>query len=197
MIGGRSAEWEPGHRSAGWRQMTTEVPFSDQLEAWLSADGPKTIGDLGRVFSEKSFAVTILFLMFVPALPLPTGGVTHVFEVIVVLLAVEMIIGARSIWLPARWKDRALGATTTEKGNPVHDAADSLAGAILQASGGLLVPPTVVPEDPRRRLRGFGDRVCGRPPVLRSRHVPSCWAPCSSLLPSFSKMCSPWRLASA
>ena len=98
--------------------MTTEAAFSDQLEAWLTTDGTKTIGDLGRVFSEKSFAVTILFLMFFPALPLPTGGVTHVFEVITVLLAVEMMIGARSIWLPARWKDRALGATTTEKAIP-------------------------------------------------------------------------------
>ncbi len=98
--------------------MTTESAFSDQLETWIKADGSKTIGDLGRVFSEKSFAVTILFLMFFPALPLPTGGVTHVFEVITVLLAVEMMIGARSIWLPARWKDRALGATTTEKAIP-------------------------------------------------------------------------------
>ena len=98
--------------------MTTELAFSDQLETWLNADGSKTIGDLGRVFSEKSFAVTILFLMFFPALPLPTGGVTHVFELITVLLAAEMMLGARSIWLPARWKDRALGATTTEKAIP-------------------------------------------------------------------------------
>jgi hypothetical protein len=98
--------------------MMTEVAFSDQLETWLKADSSKTIGDLGRVFSEKSFAVTILFLMFFPALPLPTGGITHVFEVITILLAVEMMIGARSIWLPARWNDRALGATTTEKAIP-------------------------------------------------------------------------------
>lgn len=97
---------------------TTGAAFSDQLESWLNADGTKTIGDLGRVFSEKSFAVTILFLMFFPALPLPTGGVTHVFEVIAVLLAVEMVIGARSIWLPARWRDRALGATATERAIP-------------------------------------------------------------------------------
>jgi hypothetical protein len=118
MIVSSSAESGRVLTSAGWRQMSTEVPFSDQLEAWLDADGPKTIGDLGRVFSEKSFAVTILFLMFFPALPLPTGGITHVFEGIAVLLAVEMIIGARSIWLPARWRDRALGTTTTEKAIP-------------------------------------------------------------------------------
>ena len=98
--------------------MASEDAFSDQLESWLASDSPKTIGDLGSVFAEKSFAVTILFLMFVPALPLPTGGVTHVFEVITVLLAAELVIGARSIWLPARWRDRTLGATTTGKAIP-------------------------------------------------------------------------------
>lgn len=94
------------------------VPFSDQLESWLAADGPKTIGNLGDVFAEKSFAVTILFLMFVPALPLPTGGITHVFEVVTVLLAAELVIGARSIWLPARFRDRSLGPTTTGRAVP-------------------------------------------------------------------------------
>jgi hypothetical protein len=98
--------------------MATDDPFSDQLEAWLQGDGPKTIGDLGQVFSQKSFAVTILFLMFVPALPLPTGGLTHVFEVIAILLAGEMVIGVRSIWLPERWKNRSLGETTTTKALP-------------------------------------------------------------------------------
>jgi hypothetical protein len=95
-----------------------DAVFSDQLAAWLRSDGPKTIGDLGVVFAEKSFAVTILFLMFIPALPLPTAGVTHVFEVITILLAAELVIGARTIWLPTRWRDRTLGPATTEKALP-------------------------------------------------------------------------------
>jgi hypothetical protein len=56
--------------------------------------------------------------MIVPALPLPTGGVSHVFEVIAILIAAQMVAGRRTIWLPARWKRRELGATTTEKGIP-------------------------------------------------------------------------------
>ncbi|NNN02235.1 MAG: exopolysaccharide biosynthesis protein [Acidimicrobiaceae bacterium] len=98
--------------------MTGESTFSAQLKAWVESDGPKTIGDLGVTFAEKSFAVTILFLMFIPALPLPTGGITHVFEVITMLLAGEVVIGARSIWLPARWRDRALGPATIGKAVP-------------------------------------------------------------------------------
>ena len=62
--------------------MQTEEPFSKQLEDWLKSDSPKTLGGLGAVFEEKSFAVAILLLMFIPALPLPTGGITHVFEAI-------------------------------------------------------------------------------------------------------------------
>ena len=92
--------------------------FSDQLERWLESDEPKTLGTMGDVFAEKSFAVTILLLMFVPALPLPTGGITHVFEVITVLLAAQMVLGRRTIWLPKRWQRRELGATLTGKAIP-------------------------------------------------------------------------------
>jgi hypothetical protein len=96
----------------------TREPFSDQLEGWLRSDAPKTVGTLGEVFREKSFAVTILLLMFVPALPAPTGGITHVFEAIAILLGAEMVAGARTIWLPAKWRDRELGDTATAKTIP-------------------------------------------------------------------------------
>src|SRR5215212_3890270 len=92
--------------------------FSDQLEEWLTSDDPKTVGRLGEVFGEKSFAVTVLFLMFIPAIPAPTGGITHVFEAITVLLGAEMVMGARTIWLPARWRDRELGERATQKAIP-------------------------------------------------------------------------------
>ena len=93
-------------------------PFSTQLERWLQSSDPKTVGRLGEVFGEKSFAVAVLLLMFVPAIPAPTGGITHIFEVITTLLGAEMVIGARTIWLPARWRDRELGETTTKKAVP-------------------------------------------------------------------------------
>jgi hypothetical protein len=94
------------------------VAFSDQLEDWLTSEDPKTVGRLGEVFGEKSFAVTVLFLMFIPAIPAPTGGITHIFEAITVLLGGEMVMGARTIWLPARWRDRELGERATQKAIP-------------------------------------------------------------------------------
>jgi hypothetical protein len=93
-------------------------PFSDELERWLRSDGEKTLGSMSTVFAERSFAAMILLLMILPATPLPTGGVTHVFEVITVLLGLQMVIGRRTIWLPARFARRSLGATTTDKAIP-------------------------------------------------------------------------------
>jgi hypothetical protein len=57
--------------------------------------------------------------MFVPALPLPTGGVTHVFEVITIVLGAEMVAGRQTIWLPDRWRRRELGATITGRAIPL------------------------------------------------------------------------------
>ena len=98
--------------------MKAGEPFSDELERWLRTDDDKTLGGLSEVFGERSFAVTIVLLMILPATPLPTGGITHVFEVITVLLGLELVIGRKTIWLPNRWKRRKLGATTTDKAIP-------------------------------------------------------------------------------
>jgi hypothetical protein len=93
-------------------------PFSVQLERWLKSDEDKTIGALGEVFAEKSFAVTVLLLMFIPALPLPTGGISHVFEAITILVAGQMVIGRRMLWLPKSARRRELGASMVEKALP-------------------------------------------------------------------------------
>jgi hypothetical protein len=77
---------------------------SDQLERWLQAEGEKTLGSIIELFEEKSFALLFILLLGVPALPLPTGGATHVFEIIAALLAVQLIAGRDRIWLPQRWR---------------------------------------------------------------------------------------------
>jgi hypothetical protein len=96
-------------------QQLVPVRVSDELERWLRGDQPKTLGSLIDVFGERSFAIVFVLLMAVPALPLPTGGVTHVFEVITMLLALELIVGRRTIWLPARWRKLQIGGESKEK----------------------------------------------------------------------------------
>ena len=89
--------------------------FSKKLESWLKSGRPKTLGNLNMAFGGKSFAVAILVLMSIPALPLPTGGLTHIFEIISLLLAGEMVLGVKEIWLPRRFQHLKAG-TILERG---------------------------------------------------------------------------------
>jgi hypothetical protein len=95
--------------------MPDEQRLSDRLEGWFRAPGPKTVGSLIELFGEKSFAVLFVLLLALPALPLPTGGVTHLFELIAMLLALELIVGRRTVWLPERWRRRELGPAAQKR----------------------------------------------------------------------------------
>jgi hypothetical protein len=88
---------------------------SDSLEDWLQGDSDKTLGSLVELFEEKSFAILFVVLLGVPALPLPTGGVTHVFEIIAVLLALQLIVGRDEIWLPERWRKIEIAGPKQQK----------------------------------------------------------------------------------
>ncbi len=78
--------------------------LSDELGRWLNSPGEKTLGSLIELFEKKSFAILFVLLLGPSALPLPTGGATHVFELIATLLALELIVGRDQIYLPRRWR---------------------------------------------------------------------------------------------
>lgn len=90
-------------------------PFSDQLEVWLKTKGKKTLADLDTVFGPKSFAVIFLLLMAAPALPIPTGGITHIFEIIVMFLCLQLMIGRETIWLPKKWRRMSINRPSQVK----------------------------------------------------------------------------------
>jgi hypothetical protein len=89
--------------------------FSQELEEWLNSDKPKTVKGISDVFAEKSFAVVFLVFMSLPALPIPTGGITHVLELIVMLVAIELIVGHKAIWVPKKWRNKSVGKTIEKK----------------------------------------------------------------------------------
>jgi hypothetical protein len=78
-------------------------PVSERLDRWLAGDADKTLGSLLGVFEEKGFAIAFVLLLSVSALPLPTGGATHVLEIVAILLALQLTAGREQIWLPKRW----------------------------------------------------------------------------------------------
>jgi hypothetical protein len=94
----------PGSPAAADKSSAPPQNVSDELERWLGGDGDKTLGSLIETFGERGFAVLFVLLLGVPALPLPTGGATHVFEIIAMLLALQLIAGRDEIWLPRRWQ---------------------------------------------------------------------------------------------
>ncbi len=95
---------------------TQPARHSDELEQWLNDEASeKTLGGLVEAFGEKSFAILFVLLLGVPALPVPTGGATHVFEVIAALVALQLIIGRRTVWLPKRWLGLRLGGERQQR----------------------------------------------------------------------------------
>jgi hypothetical protein len=83
--------------------------FSVTLDKWLRSRKKKTLENLIELFQEKAFAIIFLLMMALPALPLPTGGVTHVTELITMLGALQMVIGRKTIWLPQKWLKKDIG----------------------------------------------------------------------------------------
>jgi hypothetical protein len=114
MTGGPD-DLDPAVAAAATTDPSPDKKLSDELQEWLNGDGDRTLGALVDAFGEKSFAIIFVVLLGVPALPLPTGGATHVFEIIAALLALELIVGRRQVWLPERWKGLKLGGDKQQK----------------------------------------------------------------------------------
>ena len=66
---------------------TGDVDLSGELEDWLDEDPHKTFGEMVDVFEERGFAIAVALTLSVPALPLPTGGVSHAFEAVALVVA--------------------------------------------------------------------------------------------------------------
>lgn len=84
------------------------VTFSAKLKSLLDRKERLTFQTLLNAFAEKSFSILFLFLLAIPALPLPTGGATHVLEIIAMLLAIELLTGRKTVWLPKKWLHKTL-----------------------------------------------------------------------------------------
>ena len=84
---------------------------SEQIDRWLDESDDHTVGALLELFEEKSFALLFILLLGVSALPLPTGGATHVFDIIAVLTAAQLVVGRDEVWVPQRWRKLQLAGS--------------------------------------------------------------------------------------
>jgi len=99
--------------------MGKQIEFSTELHNFLNSKTPNTIKNLEDVFDERSFAIIYLLLMALPALPVPTGGISHVFEIVCMLVAIEQIIGLKTIWLPKKYRNKELPSFIVTKALPI------------------------------------------------------------------------------
>lgn len=82
------------------RTHNKQQKLSSRLSHLLELRKSIRLDELNHLFAEKSFAVAFILLMITAALPLPTGGITHIFELVAIVLAIEMILNRQEIWLP-------------------------------------------------------------------------------------------------
>ncbi|MGC6455724.1 MAG: exopolysaccharide biosynthesis protein [Coraliomargaritaceae bacterium] len=66
-----------------------------------SARGP-SIGELCEALGEKGFGLLLVILSLPSALPLPAPGYSTPFGIALALLALQMLTGRRSLWLPRK-----------------------------------------------------------------------------------------------
>lgn len=95
----------------------TSAPLSDRLAEALD-DEELTLGRLTDVLDEGSIALVLLVLLAPSALPIPTGGVTNVLELVALLSAVQLALGRQELWLPSRFARHRFGPTFKEKAAP-------------------------------------------------------------------------------
>src|SRR5215212_7179671 len=101
----------------GMLAWVSDTTLSDELESFLQEEDV-TLGRLNGMLDERSFALVLMLLMLPSALPLPTGGVTHVLELFAIVVVLQMIVGRTELWLPRRLADHRLGTMFTDKAAP-------------------------------------------------------------------------------
>ncbi len=83
--------------------------MSDLLKAEvLSDEPPGTLGDLLDSLEGRGLAAALGFLAFPIALPLPLPGISTIFGLPMLVIAVQLVLRRKSLWLPARLRKKQL-----------------------------------------------------------------------------------------
>jgi hypothetical protein len=78
-------------------------PLDTEIADWATGDDT-SIGSLVDLFGSRAFAVVFVILLAPSALPIPTGGVTHILEIAAMLIALQLLVGRTELWVPQKWR---------------------------------------------------------------------------------------------
>ncbi len=82
----------------------THCSLAETLEHTLSShneEGP-SIGELTEAVGDKGFGLLLIILSLPSALPVPAPGYSTPFGIAIALIALQMLIGRHTVWLPGR-----------------------------------------------------------------------------------------------
>ena len=80
-----------------------------------SAQGQVTLDELFTIAGDRTFYFLFLLLSLPSALPLPAPGYAAPFGIVIILLAVQWISGARQPWVPHSWRAKGVNRQQVEK----------------------------------------------------------------------------------
>ena len=96
---------------------------------------------------EKVFGIVLLLLAFPSALPVPAPGYSTPFGIMIFLIAGQLVLGRKSLWLPASWQRKTIKTEKLQgvlkKGLPWLKKVEAIAHPrlpmVCQSSGGRIL----------------------------------------------------------
>jgi hypothetical protein len=70
------------------------------VEFFKDPEQPNTLRKIIEVFPLQTYGILYVLFSMISALPLPTGGISHVLVGLGMLVSAQQVIGFKTIWLP-------------------------------------------------------------------------------------------------
>lgn len=92
-------------------EKVTDTPSQDTLAETLESllasqdEAGPSIGGIISTVGEKGFGLLLIVLSLPSALPVPAPGYSTPFGIVMTLLALQMMFGRQSVWLPQKLKN--------------------------------------------------------------------------------------------
>jgi hypothetical protein len=96
---------------------TAHSSLAATLESTLASEhqhGP-AIGEITRAVGEKGFGLLLIVLSLPSALPVPAPGYSTPFGIVIALIALQMLLGRQTVWLPSRLESIRIKPSLAQK----------------------------------------------------------------------------------
>ena len=82
------------------------TPLPTQAPAPVDRNAPVTLNEVLEIAGERTFGFLFVLLALPSALPIPAPGYSVPFGIVMLLLAVQMIVGSEQPWLPEKFRKK-------------------------------------------------------------------------------------------